>query len=173
MARKKLGRVTRNEVAIVAYRLTRGEGVTLEEATVDHPLVYLHGKGQIERVLEDAFEGREVGATFEVEVPPEGLTAPTKENVERVLPRDALPLEMTPKIGAKIAVQIDDDPIDVWITGLGPNHVQVGLTPPFDDEALKLKGEILKVRAPTADELKAGEATAIAADGAAASTESE
>lgn len=160
MARQKLGRVEAGAVIAVAYRLARGDEA-LEESTPGDPLVYLHGEGQIPSALEAAFAGREVGATFESEVSPEGWVAPSSASGLRTLPRDALPDDFEVLVGAELKLAEGDADFPVWITEVADHRVQVSLTPLWGDAQLTLTGEILEVRPATAAELKAGEAIAI------------
>ena len=161
MPKEVLERVADDRVVAIEFLLTDEDGETLDRATPEEPLVYLHGHGTIAGALETALLDREAGERFEMQLSPEEFIGPKHEGSTRVIPRDAFPETPAPRVGMQIDVQEDDTAFPVWVVGLTDSHVHVSLDHPWAGRSVKLVAEVLSVRAASEGELARGEADGI------------
>ena len=63
--------IANNKVVSIAFKLTDGQGATLDKTEAGKPLDYLHGAENLLPGLEQALTGKEVGDNFQVTIPPE------------------------------------------------------------------------------------------------------
>jgi FKBP-type peptidyl-prolyl cis-trans isomerase SlyD len=154
---ERIDKIEDNRVVALRYTLsdTRG-GEVLDEATESEPLLYLHGHGNLVPGLEQALAGREVGHTFEVELPPDEAFGPASKNSERVVPRDAFPEDLELEPGLELALEDDDELFPIWIKLVDDERVVIDLDHPFAGKTVRFTGEVLRIREATADELEHG-----------------
>lgn len=84
--------VTRGKVVAIYYML-KVNGILRHGRSPlwnDPPLEYLHGSGQVIPGLEKALEGRRVGESFKVVLPPEEAYGPRRRELQQKVPIDDL-----------------------------------------------------------------------------------
>ncbi len=145
-----------DKVVAVELKLTGDDGAVLEESTAREPLVYLHGRGALPKALEAALAGREVGARFESDLPPEEIVGPKRADADRAIPIDAFAPSSVPAVGAQIEIEEGARAFPAWVVAVGRHHVRVCLDHPWAGRTVRLIAEVLKVRAATPGELARG-----------------
>lgn len=153
-------KVARNRVVQFHYTLTDDAGETLDTSRErDQPMTYLHGAGNIIRGLESAMEGRAVGDSFQVTVPPgEGYGERREANVQRVALKKlgARPQQLKP--GMVLNVQTNQGPARVTVLKVGRFNVDVDANHPLSGKSLHFDVEVVEVREATDEERKHGHA---------------
>lgn len=147
-------RITQNKVVELDYVLRVG-GEIVDQSDPDEPLAYLHGHNNIIPGLEKALEGKSVGDSFQVTVPPEeGYGERDEENVQ-VLPREDF--EDDVEVGASYFAQSEDGSITpLTVVEVLPEGVKVDFNPPLAGETLDFQVTVRTIRDATPEELERG-----------------
>ena len=140
------------------YHLTTDDGTTIDRSQGKNPLSYLHGHGHLVSGVEKALEGKSVGDSFNVVVPPEEGYGVRDPHLDVALPLSVFPPEARGDLveGARfrgphptdktqdvmfVIVKVDDD--SILCTA---NHPLAGFTLHFDIQVVAVrkgtKGEI-------------------------------
>jgi FKBP-type peptidyl-prolyl cis-trans isomerase SlyD len=152
-------KVAKDSVVSIDYRLHLGDGKVVDESEPGEPLVYLHGHDEIVPGLEKALEGRDVGYSTKVVVPPdEGYGAYDPEGVEEV-PKSEFPDDFELVTGGILsATDPDGDEVDFVIKEVKPDTVVVDFNHPLAGKTLHFDVTVRDVRAATKEELEHGHA---------------
>ncbi|PYE53539.1 FKBP-type peptidyl-prolyl cis-trans isomerase [Deinococcus yavapaiensis] len=147
-------RITQNKVVELDYVLRVG-GEVVDQSDPDEPLAYLHGHNNIIPGLERALEGKSVGDSFQVTVPPEeGYGERDEENVQ-ILPREDF--EDDVEVGASYFAQSEDGSITpLTVVEVLPEGVKVDFNPPLAGETLDFQVTVRTIRDATPEELERG-----------------
>ena len=89
-------KVSKDMVVAIAYTLKDDAGEVVDSSEGGEPLYYLHGHSNIVVGLEEALEGRDVGDTIEVSVPPEKGYGTRREELVFDVPLSQLPPGLNP-----------------------------------------------------------------------------
>ena len=153
-------RISKDKIGVIEYTLTNAEGEVLDTSEGREPLAYLHGHGTIISGLEDALEGKTVGDTFRVSIPPAEAYGERDEELVQEVPLSAfegsgmgdvepgMQFQAKTEAGMRILTVVAVEGDTVHVDG---NHELAGETLTFD-VAVK------EVRDASKDELKHGHA---------------
>ena len=150
------GKIAAGLVVEFHYEL-REKGKLLDDSRKrGTPMIYLHGSKNIVPGLEQALEGREVGSTFRVEVPPKlgyGVRRGGPQPVPRhIFPEDA---DLTP--GDSFTTKTPEGrPMMLWITRVDGDQVWVDPHHPLAGKKLRYDVEVISLRPATPEELEKG-----------------
>ena len=149
--------IAHRRIATVHFTLTDADsGETITSTHGHEPLTYMHGTGGIARGLEQALEGRAPGDRFEVVVAPEDGFGPRHDALVQTLPRSMWRAPSEPKVGDRLETSTARGPLDVVVTGVGPDTITVDGNHPLAGRRVRAEVEVLSVRVPTPDELRFG-----------------
>lgn len=151
--------IAKDRVASLEYRLHLGDGKIIDSSEPDDLLVYLHGHEEIVPGLEKALEGKKVGDSLKVEVPPEEAYGEyDPEGVEEV-PREDFPAEMELEAGGLVSATDDEgDEVDFLVKEVKGDKVVVDFNHPLAGKTLHFEVTVKEVREATAEELEHGHA---------------
>jgi FKBP-type peptidyl-prolyl cis-trans isomerase SlyD len=147
----------KNKVVTIHYTLRDDAGAILDSSRDSDPLDYLHGHGGIVPGLERAMEGKAVGETVKVTVPPkDGYGEPSGPGPRQV-PRDAFPGDVELEKGMQFfAPGPKGRPVPVWVTDVHADHVHIDTNHPLAGATLHFDVEVVAIRDATQDELAHG-----------------
>ena len=135
-------------IVSVRYQVKNSSGQVVDGTVGDDVFSFVQGSGEIVRGLESALDGRKVGETFEVSVPPElayGQRDP--DEVIRV-PRAALPPDVA--CGAQLVVEGPDGrQAVIWVTSIDGEEATVDGNHPMAGETLTFRVEVVGVMDPS------------------------
>jgi FKBP-type peptidyl-prolyl cis-trans isomerase SlyD len=148
---------TAGKVVSIHYTLTDDDGDVLDSSRDGEPLDYLHGHGGIVPGLERAVEGKAVGASLKVTVPPkDGYGEPSGPGPRKV-PRDAFPEDVELEAGMQFfAPGPKGKPVPVWVTEVTPDQVEIDTNHPLAGATLHFDVEVVKIRDASKDEIAHG-----------------
>jgi FKBP-type peptidyl-prolyl cis-trans isomerase SlyD len=147
--------VAPQHVVAIEYTLTDDDGRTVDTSQGREPLTYLHGAGNIVAGLEKALEGREVGETLDVSVPPEEGYGQYQAALVRNVPVRKLPQgRATP--GTRVRLDTAAGPHVFMVKSVRGDYAQLDGNHPLAGKTLHFKVTIVSVREPTAEELAHG-----------------
>jgi FKBP-type peptidyl-prolyl cis-trans isomerase SlyD len=144
-------------VVSLAYTLRLANGEVIDYSEQDDPLEYLHGAENIIPGLERELTGLQVGASKEVEVPPEeGYGVYDPKDVE-VIDRTMLPKNMPLKLGMVLEITDDEGNLsEAIVREISPKNVTLDFNHPLAGQKLFFSVEVLGVRDATEEELAHG-----------------
>lgn len=147
-------KITQDKVVDLEYVLRVG-GEVVDQSEPGEPLTYLHGHNNIIPGLEKALEGKSVGDSMSVTVPPEeGYGERDDENVQ-LLPREDFEDEV--EVGGQYYAQSEDGSVTPFtIVGIEGGQVRVDFNPPLAGETLDFQVSVRGVRDASPDELEHG-----------------
>ena len=154
--------VNDNKIVQFHYTLTDTEGKQIESSREAEPLAYLHGHDNMMPAIEKALEGKAVGETVELTLPPEETYGERREGVEQRVP--AKHLQGLPKgsrgwkAGMVAVVDTDKGRRQVTVIKPGLKTVLVDLNHPLAGLTLTYNIEITDVRDATDEEIAHGHA---------------
>ena len=150
--------IAAGKVVSIDYVLTDPAGKELDRTAEGKPLVYLQGARNVVKGLEEALEGKSVGDSLEVRVPPEkGYGPKGKLKPQRIL-RSKFPETAQIEKGARFVMQGSEGPFPVWVTKVMGREVQVTPEHPLAGQVLCFSVTVREVRDATDEEKKHGHA---------------
>jgi FKBP-type peptidyl-prolyl cis-trans isomerase SlyD len=146
-------------VVSIEYTLTDEDGSVLDTSEGRAPLAYLHGAKNIVPGLEKAIDGKSVGDTIEVVVPPSEGYGDYDANAIRNVAVRKLP-ERKPEAGAILQVQTPEGPRHVTVQSVRGDYAKVDFNHPLAGKNLHFKVTVTEIREATAEEIEHGHAHA-------------
>ena len=161
---KKTPIVERKKVVTIEYTLKDEHGKVLEDKNT---LTYLHGIKKIVQGLEEALEGKKVGDTLSVAVPPEKGYGIRDENMVFTLPKENFLSKMGDdeelnevqkdvKVGMEFETAIDDVPYILTVIKVDDKGVTVDANHPLAGKALFFDVKVTDIKEALSDELVQG-----------------
>ncbi len=153
-----------NKYIAVSYRLeTQREGaerILSEEATKEHPFMFITGMGLALDAFEAQLEGKEQGEEFSFSLAPEDAYGPYFDEAVQVLPASVF--EIDGKInkdyifeGAVVPLQnAEGERFNGTITQITPKEITVDLNHPFAGQTLHFTGRVEVSREATIEEMQ-------------------
>ncbi|MEN8259413.1 MAG: peptidylprolyl isomerase [Pseudomonadota bacterium] len=148
--------ISNNAAVQIHYTLTNSAGETLDSSIDSTPLAYLQGAGNIISGLEKALDGKAVGDTFVVSVPPEEAYGVHEDAKIETVPRSAFQGVAEIEPGMQFQAQSPMGPLIVTVTEVGDDEVTIDGNHPLAGETLTFDVEVVEVREATAEELAHG-----------------
>ena len=148
--------IAKNAVVQIHYTLKNDAGEVLDSSEGADPLAYLQGYGNLIAGLEKALEGKKVGDSLTVSIPPEEGYGVRDENLMQDVPRSAF--EGVPKVEVGMQFHADSNhgPRTVTVTKVADDTITVDGNHPLADQTLHFAVDIVEVRAATREELSHG-----------------
>lgn len=155
--------IRRNKVVALDYTLKDEAGTVIDKSTKT-PMYYLHGYSNLVPGLEEALEGRKVGDSLEVTVPPEKGYGSRDPKLVSSLPKSKLPEGATPMKGQRYSLRMGNQTRVVTITKVRVNDVEIDANHSLVDKTLHFAIKVRQVRDATKSELEHRHAHAPHAD---------
>jgi FKBP-type peptidyl-prolyl cis-trans isomerase SlyD len=150
--------VENGSVVSFFYTLKETDGTIIESNRDGEPAVYLHGAKNIVPKLEEAFAGRESGATFELTLDAaDGYGERKTDSIERV-PAKYFKHAGKLRVGQAVQLHTEDGATLVTVVKIGKFSVDVDTNHPLAGRTLHYDIEIADVRESTEDERAHGHA---------------
>ena len=148
--------VSKNTVVSIDYTLKDTEGKILDTSSEGDPISYIHGIGAIIPGLEKALEGREVGESLSVTIPPEEGYGPRDESLVQQVPRSLFDHIDELEVGMRFDAEAEGRQTVVTIVGIEDDIVNVDGNHPLAGEDLHFDVTLVDVREASEAELKQG-----------------
>jgi FKBP-type peptidyl-prolyl cis-trans isomerase SlyD len=143
-------------VGLLAYTLTV-DGEVVETIDRSDPIEYLHGAQNIVEGLENALEGKGVGAKFEVTVQPEEGYGEYLEDDIEAFPASEFDNLGELSVGTELEmVDEDGDVVEATVMEITADEVILDFNPPLAGKVLHYTVEVVDVREATEEELEMG-----------------
>lgn len=157
--------IARNKVVVVDYTMADGEGQPLETSAERGPMVYLHGRRNMLRGVEDALAGKQAGDEVSVTVPPELGFGPHDPGAVQRVPIKHLIRPGRLAAGKVVGVNTTNGPRQARVVKVGRFNVDLDFNHPLAGRTLVFDMKIIAVREATKDEIAHGHAHGAGGDG--------
>ena len=156
--------VERKKVVTIEYTLKDEQGNIMEDKNT---LTYLHGFKNIVPGLEEALDGKKIGDTLTVAVPPEKGYGIRDENMVFTLPKENFmskvgdddelnEVQKDIKVGMEFETAIDDVPYILTVIKVDDKGVTVDANHPLAGKALFFDVKVTDIKEALSDELVQG-----------------
>lgn len=151
--------IEKNKVVKIAYIVRDDQGILVDQATVDHPLEYLHGHGNLIPGLEHALVGKTASDKFEINIEPQDAYGLPNDNLVQKVPREIFEsIDGVDEIqaGMRFIADTEHGPLPVVIAEVTPDFVVVDGNHELAGKALAFEVEVVAVRDASAEEIAHG-----------------
>lgn len=148
--------ISENKVVSIHYTLTNNKGEVLDSSTGKSPLAYLHGNKNIIVGLENALIGKEVGAKFNITIPPEEGYGVHNESLIQVIPKNVFQGIENIESGMQFQAKSDEGIQIVTVTKVDGDKITVDGNHALAGETLIFDVEVTDIRDATQEELQHG-----------------
>ena len=149
-------KVTKDHVVSFDYSVRNSRAELLDSSEKGEPMAYLHGYASIVPGLEKALEGKQVGESLTVVVPPVDAYGLRDERRMGEVARDIFPEGTEIKPGMRFRAQRPDGADDVVVVSVTDTTVTVDANHPLAGETLTFDVKVREVRPATEDEIAHG-----------------
>jgi len=149
-------KVTKDHVVSFDYSVRNSRAELLDSSEKGEPMAYLHGYASIVPGLEKALEGKQVGESLTVVVPPVDAYGLRDERRMGEVARDIFPEGTEIKPGMRFRAQRPDGADDVVVVSVTDTTVTVDANHPLAGETLTFDVKVREVRPATVDEIAHG-----------------
>ena len=162
-----MGTVSKDSMVTLTYdlRLDGKEGDIFESATTESPLIFLHGAGLMIPAFEEQLVGKKSGDKFEISIPAASGYGEINEEAVVELPLDIFKVDGNVDdallaVGNSVPMMSSHGQrMDGIVVSVSGEIVTMDFNHPLAGEDLHFSGEILEVRAASAEELSAAYST--------------
>jgi len=148
------GRIEKDVVVGINYRLTISDGTEVDSTAERGPMEYLHGHGNLIPGLEKALDGLELGAELDISFEPdEGYGTHEPDKVVEVTKEQ---LGFEPEVGTVVAAKLPDGREQhLLIAETDGDKVTLDGNHPLAGQTLHFEVSVASLREATSDELTA------------------
>lgn len=150
--------ISKNTVPSLAYTLKNTDGELLDKADKDNAFIYLHGHSGIIVGLEKALEGKIVGDSLTLEIPPEEAYGERKESSIQDVPLDMFGNVDKSELyeGAQFQAETNQGMQVVTVQQIGEESITIDGNHPMAGLTLQFDIEVLDIRSATEEEIAHG-----------------
>ena len=148
--------IAKDKVVIIDYTLTDDQGEVIDTSKDGEPLSYIQGTGDIIPGLENALEGRAVGETLKVSIPPQDGYGLRDEELVHVVSREIFRDAEGLEVGAQFQGRTDGEAHIFTVMEISGDEVTIDGNHPLAGMTLNFDVTVREVREATAEELSHG-----------------
>ncbi len=137
----------KGDTLFVHYTGTLEDGTEFDSSTDREPLEFVLGEGMLIPGFEAAVTGRAEGEKVSVSLPPEEAYGEHNDEMVLVVPRSEVPAHITPEVGMELQLSMEGGDVDVVISRVTDEEVELDGNHPLAGKTLKFDIEIVKVQA--------------------------
>jgi FKBP-type peptidyl-prolyl cis-trans isomerase SlyD len=153
--------ISPNKVIGITYTLTLDSGEIADQATSEHPFVFIHGIGQTLEAFDQNLHGLESGTEFKFSLNAEegyGKSSPQMviDIARAVFDGPEVPKDLL-ELGNMVPMQDQDgNPMNGIVLAVDSEKVKMDFNHPLADQNLHFSGTVISVREATSEELDHG-----------------
>ncbi len=148
--------IAKHKIVSIDYTLTDTEGNVLDTSDGQSPMSYIQGIGNLISGLEKALEGKAVGASLSVSVPPEEGYGTRDDAMRQAVPRDRFEFDSPIEIGMRFQAMGEAGPQVVTVVEVDEENVTIDTNHPLAGETLNFVVTVIDVREASPEELEHG-----------------
>lgn len=143
------------------YHLTLDSGAVIDSSKGGQPMAYLHGHGNVVAGVEKSLEGKKVGDSFSVVVPPEDGYGVRDPRLDVAIPLASLPAQLKQQLSPGVKFRgphpyAQNQATTYLVIQLENDRVLCTANHPLAGESLHFDIEIVEVRQGTKGEIADG-----------------
>ena len=151
-------KIEKHSVVSIEYTLTNNEGNVIDTSENGEPLSYLHGTGSLIPGLEKELEGKKLGDSFKLSIPPEEGYGQRNEQQISEIPKSEFRGVETFEKGMQFQTHSEHGVQVVTVIDIVGDNVTVDGNHPLAGETLNFDVSIVSVRKALPEELTHGHA---------------
>ncbi len=128
------------------YVGTMEDGTEFDSSRGNDPLEFVLGKGMVIAGFENAVRGRAVGDKIKVTLPPSEAYGERSEEMVLQVPRSEVPADIEPEEGMMLQIGMEDGEMDVIISRVTDDEVELDANHPLAGRILTFDIEIVKIK---------------------------
>lgn len=153
--------ISANKVVGITYKLTLDSGEIADEATLEHPFVFIHGIGQTLEAFDKNLEGLSLNSEFSFSLSAKEGYGENNERMVIDIPKSTFDGPDVPAdiltVGNMIPMQDQEgNPLNGIILEIGGDSVKMDFNHPLADQRLHFSGKVISIRDATESELGHG-----------------
>lgn len=153
--------ISPRKVVSITYKLTLDSGELADEATAEHPLLFIHGVGQTLEAFDEKLEGLQSGSEFAFSLTPDEGYGVSREDMVVDLSRQIFEGPNVPEdlltVGNMVPMQDQDGrPLNGIVLAVDNEQVKMDFNHPLADQNLHFTGTVISIREATPEELDHG-----------------
>jgi peptidylprolyl isomerase len=134
------------DTLFVHYTGTLADGQEFDSSRGGEPLEFILGQGTLIPGFENAVLGKKAGDKVSVLIPPEEAYGPRTEEMVLSVPRAEVPAHITPEVGMRLELALDEGELDVIISRVTDEEVELDGNHPLAGESLHFDIEIVRIK---------------------------
>ncbi len=132
----------------VEYTGKLQDGTVFDSSLDSGLLEFTLGEGSVIPGFEQAVTGMETGETKIVTIPAEQAYGQRQDDLEQVVPRDLLPVDLEPEVGMQLrSTSVDGQTMIVTITNVTEDTITVDANPPLAGYELTFEIKLVEIKA--------------------------
>lgn len=135
------------DTVFVHYTGTLDDGTEFDSSEGGEPLEFVMGGGMILPGFEAAVSGKEVGDKVTVSLEPSEAYGEHKKEMTIIVPRTEVPKHIEPEEGMMLQLTLEEGDIDVVISRVTDEEVELDGNHPLAGKRLNFKIEVVDVKA--------------------------
>lgn len=149
-------KIETNSVVSIHFGVAEVDGNPLDSTENGSPLEYIQGTQYLVPGLEKELEGKAPGYKFDLKLEAEDAYGPFQESLVQQVPRSLFEGVDEIEVGMSFQAETEQGPRTVEVTEVSEENVSIDANHPLAGMALQFVGEVIAVRAATADEIAHG-----------------
>lgn len=149
-------KIQNNSVVSIHFGVAEVDGHALDSTENGAPLEYIQGSHYLVPGLEAELEGKEVGDKFDIKLEAEQAYGLFQEELVQQVPRSLFEGVDEIEVGMSFMAETEQGPRTVEVTEVTEDAVSIDANHPLAGMALQFVGEVVGIRAATAEELAHG-----------------
>ena len=134
------------DTLFVHYTGTLRDGREFDSSRGREPLEFVLGQGMLIPGFEDAVMGKNVGDAVSVDIAPEDAYGERTEELILVVPKAEVPTHIAPDVGQRLLISLDEGEMEVVVTRVTDEEVELDGNHPLAGEALHFDIEIMDIK---------------------------
>ena len=132
---------------LVHYTGTLDDGTVFDSSRDREPLEFVLGSGMLIPGFDKAVLGKEVGDIVKTNIPSAEAYGERIDELVGIVPRSDIPDSITPEVGMMLQVSTDQGPLDVVISRVDDDEVELDGNHPLAGKDLIFEIEIVEIKA--------------------------
>jgi FKBP-type peptidyl-prolyl cis-trans isomerase SlyD len=149
-------KIEKDLVVSIHFGVAEVDGNALDSTENGAPLEFIQGSHYLVPGLEAELEGKKVGDKFDVKLEAEQAYGPFQDELVQQVPRSLFEGVDEVEVGMSFQAETDQGPRTVEVTEVTDDSVSIDANHPLAGMALQFVGEVVGIRAATAEELAHG-----------------
>ena len=149
-------KANKDKIVSIEYTLKDDSGEVIDTSKGREPLDYIHGAGNIIEGLERSLEGKGIGDSFSVSIPPEEAYGERDDSLVQVVERQFIDVEGELEAGMQFQTQTENGVVILTVSGVDGENVTLDQNHPLAGVTLHFDVEVVGVREAAAEEREHG-----------------